>query len=608
MIFAQVVEALPGSGHVLISEGSTPWAYLGRYMEMKKRAERSLGRESCVSLADRAQETAQMLMMPYVEAVGHLSTRQEDAVNWFASKFASRSIWQTKFFQRLVMTRLALELIHTGALGHRYMLVIEDPWVFEALQRASAQEDGPCFIGRPRLWSLRIRNAIVSPFKRIGLACYMSLFRLIVHTIYSYRGRSATQPPCGDVALHSYLEARTILSDGQYRDEYLGILGEIVEADGLRIVRVSQLLYPWRLTDRAARNATIWPLILSLSYRSIWQCLFKRWRAVGLEHLEIPGLPRDALWVLLEEERMAESGAGYMVNWLTYAAYSAYFDRKPAEAVVYPFENQPWEKLLCCAARSRDSAVRLVGFQQSTVARFFVHFFRSRWEEERFFPDRILVGGKQFAELLVAGGWNKERLAICGALRHVEAFRATPVYLPDREPPVGGCVVVALPVDTELTREILTSLRLAFPDGGRSDSIRFCVRFHPAGVDSFFSEFSDWLSCVEIDIRPYVQTLKDESVACVLTAMGVSGLEALFMGLQVARFRTELGIDIDPLDQYEGDGVRVVNGSSLRSVLLDLVDKPHRPHPNRLSALLSYIAPPDAECVINALRTASHGR
>ena len=578
-----------------------PWTYLGRDLKGKMEAKSLLGADSFVSFLDHFQETAQKLMTPYIDAVGCLGKEQKDMVGWLASKFASRSIWQTKFFHRLVAVRLALDIIVRRLLGGRYILVVEDPWVFEALRVACGGAGAPRFIGRGKLGVARYRQWISSPLKRLGLAGYAGVFRLAMSAAFLRHKRNRTQPPGGDVLLHAYVEDRTLAPDGRYRDEYLGILGGIAEESGFKVFRMTHLLFPWRLILPLARNCSLWPLILSLPYRSIMSCLFKRWRPLGLKRLEIPGIPAKALTVLLRAERIAESGAGHMYHCMTYAAYLNLLKRCRPRTIVYPFENQPWEKLLCWAVRSQGSGVRLVGFQQSTVARFFVHFFRSRWEDEGFFPDAILVGGDRFAELLASGGWDSGRLYIGGALRHVEALNAASSYLPGRTPKAGGSVIVALPVDMELTREILASLQAAFPDGGKADGIQFLVRLHPAGEDGFRSEFSDWLGHVGVDRRPYLQSLKDESIACVLTAMGASGLEALFVGLPVARFRTDLGIDIDPLDQYTGDGVCVVNKNSLRAAVLNLVQNPPRPSLQRLEVLGTYFARPDPQRVLEAL-------
>lgn len=596
-----LARALGGRTLRRVDTTSARWAYLGWSVEGKENGERWFGSDRFVSLAERVQETAQALMMPYIDAVGRLSSQQADPLNWLASKFASRSIWQTKFFQRLVMTRLALEILGPSVSDGVAILVIEDAWVFEALRAVVAGTDGPEFIGAGRLWRSRARHRLVSPLKRMGLAGYTLLFRWLASCVYRYRGQDVTRPPVGEVILHAYLEDRTIGPDGRYRDEYLGILGDIAGAAGLKVVRVTQLFYAWRLTGRAAQNATIWPLILSLPYAAIVRSLFSRWRPAGLEALEVPGVPAQALRKLLAPERMAEWGAGYMAMHLTFAAQGAYLRARPAGTLVYPFENQPWEKLLCWAASAQNPRPRLVGFQQSTVARMFVHFFRSRWEDERFFPDRILVSGEQFAALLMAGGWASWRISTCGALRHAAVLEAPPMAPSSVGPDGRASVIVALPVDEELSREILTALRPAFPDGGKRDALRLIVRFHPAGRREWRRAFADWLAHVEVDTRPFLRALEEDRPACVLAAMGAAGLEALFLGFQVVRFRTELGIEVDALDRYRGDGIWVVDARSLRAVVVDLVRNPRRPHPGRRAALRTYFAPPDPERVIEAL-------
>ena len=116
------------SGDLAIHDASrVAWTYLGRNSKGKTEAESLLGSGSFVSLLDHVQETAQKLMTPYIDAVGRLGKEQKDMIGWLASKFASRSIWQTKFFHRLVAARLAPGIVTCRLLGQRPILVVVHP-------------------------------------------------------------------------------------------------------------------------------------------------------------------------------------------------------------------------------------------------------------------------------------------------------------------------------------------------------------------------------------------------------------------------------------------------------------------------------------------------
>lgn len=584
------------------------WAYLGWDVEARDAAKARFAGAAYCSVQSKVQETAVRLLRPYIDAVGRLSVRQPDTVGWLASKFASRSVWQTKCFQRLVMTRVGLDLLSPAAAWNG-CLAVDDAWIFDAVRAGGVAPSRVLWIGRASRRRLRLRQIVLGPLKRLAWMVYTLVFRLFVWLVFRSYRRDTERPPTADVALYAYLEERTIGRDGTYCDAHLGNLGQIAERAGLSTVRFTQLVYPARLTFRAARNCSVWPLVLSVSAGDIVRATVARWRPKGLDEIDIPGIPRAALEVLLEPERLAEAGAGHMSHRLTYAALARYFDGRPAATIVYTFENQPWEKLMCWAASRSAVPPRIVGFQQSTVARMFVNFFRSRFEDKRFFPETILVTGERFARLLTDGGWDEDSLTICGALRHADVLRWNAPRIEPVED-AGRAVVVSLPVDLDLSREMLTALRRDFPDGGTADGIRFLVRFHPAGGWKVVRRFRDWLAHVSIDRQPFLQTLRTEHVACVLTAMGAPALEALFCGFPVLRFRTELGIEIDPLDDYQGDGLWVVDGRSLRRTLLELLEgsQPSSERASRTRATLaSYFAAPEPGAVASVLSPRTAG-
>ena len=105
--FVVLAQDLPRQGLSGMSKAAVPWMFIGRSLAEKMRVESALGRERWVSAAEKIQESASALRAPFIEEIGRLGTCQTDPVNWLASKFSSKSIWQSKFFERTVMTRTA---------------------------------------------------------------------------------------------------------------------------------------------------------------------------------------------------------------------------------------------------------------------------------------------------------------------------------------------------------------------------------------------------------------------------------------------------------------------------------------------------------------------
>jgi hypothetical protein len=92
--------------------------------------------------------------------------------------------------------------------------------------------------------------------------------------------------------------------------------------------------------------------------------------------------------------------------------------RRPAK-VIFPFENQPWEKTLRLGLRAAFSETESVGFQHTPVSEHWFPYFASRRDVAAGqLPDRLLTIGRHWCRLFAASGYPADRLEIVPALRH----------------------------------------------------------------------------------------------------------------------------------------------------------------------------------------------
>jgi hypothetical protein len=91
---------------------------------------------------------------------------------------------------------------------------------------------------------------------------------------------------------------------------------------------------------------------------------------------------------------------------------------RPAK-VIFPFENQPWEKTLRLGLRAALPETESVGFQHTPVSEHWFPYFASRRDVAAGqLPDRLLTIGRHWCRLFAASGYPPDRLEIVPALRH----------------------------------------------------------------------------------------------------------------------------------------------------------------------------------------------
>jgi len=215
-----------------------------------------------------------------------------------------------------------------------------------------------------------------------------------------------------------------------------------------------------------------------------------------------------------------------------------YLEREQVKAVIYPYENHPWEKMLVLAARLQKVAT--LGYQHGGgIARFMLPYFHGHGEAEWApLPDVIFTSGSYSHQLLSTGGTPRERLVMGGNLRYQGLTQMLGgVPLPANDGPM--CVLVTLPIERLLAQHLVLALKRAFPDGGANDGIRFLVKPHPMCPISV--ESSQW------PVSIATGTFQDALRACtiVVYAGTSTGLEALAMGRKAIRYRSELLLNTD---------------------------------------------------------------
>jgi surface carbohydrate biosynthesis protein (TIGR04326 family) len=251
---------------------------------------------------------------------------------------------------------------------------------------------------------------------------------------------------------------------------------------------------------------------------------------------------------------------------LFYDAVRGMLQEGPWAWMVYPYENQPWEKLLALCAR--EAGVGTVGVQTAILSPYYLPYALGKGENRSMpLPDWICTSGPYAHQVFLEGGNPPERLRMIGSIRYPHLAGGTDSPSRWKLPEASSLdILVALPIDRVMAQHLLAALQKAFPGGGQREGIRFHIKPHPiCPISKKEIRFpARWIP--PQDFQNLGQALQQCGV--VLFSASTVGFEALAAGRKVLRFQSELLIDVD--DVY-GESIPACVENNLRQVLLGLV-------------------------------------
>jgi hypothetical protein len=507
---------------------------------------------------------ARRMRGPYLRLLAELGRRQPNPTAWWASSMASRRPAHTDFFVLLCAGAVVCELAaQDGSRGHPWVVFVEDPWLFAGLKEALRGIPGVRFESRlfPQL-GRTVEFALRGTVYRALLGGYLVTAWMLA--AWRWRGRRPAGAP-HTVGMVSFLEARSV-QGGRFSDPYLGRLDQILEAHGFRVLRLLHPLGPLPLLNRAARlEGQMWPLVAELR-PGCFARLLCVWRPDTEALPSVVGLDDALVRQLMRREVWREfSGIAFNLNLVIKDLYAGALVRCRPRALVYYFENQAWEKMMCLVARTVPN-IRIVGHQHSIVPWFLFTYFLGDGEREFMpLPDRIVTNGPYTTELLrEAAGFGPDLVVEGGTLRYEHLVGLSP-----RGDYGAGSriVLVALPSDASSARTIVAGVVDASRDP-RAAGWKFVVKPHPDLGRHKLGIPVDGAICATAE--PIARLLNEAEV---VVASESSLLEAWLRGKRVIRVRYEHRVDLDLLGDLDLPGVVTADEDGLSGTIVDEISR-----------------------------------
>jgi hypothetical protein len=386
------------------------------------------------------------------------------------------------------------------------------------------------------------------------------------------------------VLLPTYLDNWRPDDDLGGRDAYLGAVPGMLRDQGIRILRLGQLICRYRDAVRVRMGGHPWLFAASFAKISDWIralggaiALMHTPEPVDFQGISVSGLFRSAIRRDLGRE-------GFYLHQVWYYAMLRLADRSRGVRVtiVYPYENLQWERLLCLAFRQKAPHVRIVGHQHSSVPPLLLNYWLSAAERRGVtLPHVVLATSDLMKSRLELMGHPRDFVLVGGSPRYqggdLAGSRSGDRHEDARISAASSqvTVLVALPLSRPHAAQLLGALTILArgPVADREGTeywLHYLIRPHP------------WLSLRRIGVKarhlPEGTAVATGTIAESISSSHVflyvapttTCFEALAEGLQVVRFVPDL-LDIDAC----GDGFLAVRSCTGRDLARTLGEACH---------------------------------
>ncbi|MDD5355792.1 MAG: hypothetical protein PHY56_04610 [Candidatus Omnitrophica bacterium] len=498
-----------------------PWAYLGSHKgieyikgSLDENKRRFIAKEiECIIESSRGN---------FVDFIGKVSTYQRDKVIWYCSRMASKSISQNTMFQQYIYLKLLDKFIQDKV----DILFITDD--YELIDNAKN-----VFCGRINLLSqklFRISVLIDKAKKPLKIIKYFCVW--IVSTFLKNREAGKF-----DIIIHAWVNEKTFTKLPVFYDSNFDDLEDFLKQKGRKVGRITSLFLPVRHMLKLRKHFS--NMVFPLSYLSFWgflRSVFTRFKinekAMAEENFSgIKDL--KALIPLAKKEVFKENSSLYFLNYLllfhSYKSMNNRIDKNVS--FIYPFENQPWEKVFNLAM----AGFNRVGYQHSSIPSNWLEYRGSQYETENsHLPKTILTTGiksSDFLKMYFKGPIINEAGAIRFKYLFSEHIKNNGSRLKYNN------LVVATPLDLNTTNSLLSQLLKILQQGGISEySVKIKLHPHLRKEGFIKDKFKDFKNCsfVEDNLN---KLLKECDLF--ITSCSAAVFDSLFSGVKTLYFIPE---------------------------------------------------------------------
>jgi len=545
------------------------WIYLGQDIKHKQAITQVLGEENRYILGNLLQEIAHQEKQPFLDFLAELGRQQKNKLRWWASYITYRSHLASDFFLHWCYTSLLDKVVSIVLQDDKQQLIVlvEDQWLYRHLWKRYKENRDKFFFPSSKHTYVPILKLTIKGLLARGHLFLKVLFRMLeFERIDSVQKLKNVERMRKHVYIYSWILNSSFQPDGTFTDVYFGRLPDILTKANYKIAYIVPP-FMTKLIRKKLTNNSSYEFTSLDQYIRVSDLIKGIISVFQLSYNE----KSQRLSTLLKRQVMYEFSS-LPVAMLYYFALKRWLQEinHANIAIIYPFENQPWEKMLCIAATEIDRSIKLIAYQHSTIATMSLSYFLGNGESKDMpLPHIIFANGDYSLKQLRSTHTEKTKLLNGGAFRYEHFHKADNKAFSIKN--AIKTILVAMPSSRVLTHELLVTILENFGDFMEEKGIRIAIKFHPTvSRDSLGIEFSNFPSHIYEADRPMENLLRE--VNLVVYTSSSAGLEAFLSGIPVIRYYSETILDIDPLDTCNDTIVKSCSSHNLKQVVLSVLD------------------------------------
>ena len=551
-----------------------PWVYIGSYKGLE-RVKPVLEQSKRRFIAQDIEKIVSSVRDNFVNYIGKLSQKQSNKILWYSSCMASKSISQTSIFHQYVYLKLLEQFAKTDS--HNIVVVTDDVELLENIQK------------------IKIKNIIVlsNGFFFMKKLCargkgYLKTFRYI---LLWYIAKVLRNPQLNrfDVFIHTWIDERTFSNLPHFTDPYLGDLGDVLTREGAAVARLIFPSTPLKYLLKLPRHFT--DIVYPLSYLTLSDLLKNILRRFSITVNDVGGEDMkdvEILGVLVNNEIVKENRSRTYLDYLIafYSYKSMNGGIKPDSSLIYPFENQPWEKMLNLAF----GHLNRVAYQHTAIPYNCLDYHSSMYEEMPL-PQTILTVGRKWFTFL-----KQQYPAV--VIEDAGAIRFSYLFHNKHNMSSGKNIIVALPISPSIAIALQRQILRVLGNISLGDYI-IKIKPHPRLKKNAVleKEFTQYKNCQFVNQS--IHELLKECMMLVTSGSAVT-FESLLLGRKTLYFLPE---EISwGLEHFVRDSLCIADEDDFLEQFRSVLDSACSPNVN----IDEYFSPSDYTVFLKHIHTKKH--
>ncbi|MCK5608097.1 hypothetical protein KAR91_39820 [Candidatus Pacearchaeota archaeon] len=550
----------------LVMQDDWQWVFMGTDSCLREKIIEELDNEKRVCYANDFQQICIKQKNNFLDWINKIGT-QYDISFWSATTISYKSPLATDLF----LNYCFLSLIQKWNCQNvkKILIIIENPWLIKACS-INFNNDSIQVIDNNFNYIKKWINLQFVSYAKLFFFFVRSLKVWILDKVYTLKYNKKIAHVLRnkiDVMTCTWIEDRSFSGkNGRFVDPYLGSLNDYYKTMGLNTATITLPILPDHILKKIYECEEIIPSIHFARLRDIFKvfskCFSLEWNN---KYIYSNGLQ---LTYLFEFETIAEKYNVYHAL-LHYQIYLRLFahHKMQCHALIYPFENQPWDKMMILALRQFNTNCKAIGYQHSTISPFLLNYFLGKNENNiQPQPDVIVSNGEYWGAILKNGGFSCP-IKNGGSLRFSSNIKPDKTEIKLLGNDRDNNVLVLLSSSLNYSLDLLFYL-IKQPKNDK----RFLLRPHPDTPETMIKRYIKKLP----DNFIFVDGSMAENMSRVAWAIHVgttAAIECIMQGIKVFKYLPER-IDLDPLLNMDFNQQVVTDGEYLdftKTITVDLI-------------------------------------